>query len=209
MNAVWDENGRANGDANAETDAWATATEGLDLVLLDPTTCRLRHGPAGRLCGTVHGREHAEIVPYRPFPLSEPNWVSLVAVEDSDSDGRRSDGERSDWLELGVLPDLDGLDPESRVALDAALALRYFLPRVVQIMAVRDEDPSQSGAVLWDLQTDRGPMRLRMPNLFEGIQQLPSGRLLLSGGEGNRADIPDVATMDPASRRLLERYYWF
>ncbi len=205
MNANWS---AADGDA-AAADAWATATEGLDLVTLDPGACHLKPGPAGRLCGTVHGREHAEIVPYRPFPLSEPDWVSLVTVEDSDSDGRRSDGDRSDWVELGVLPNAGALDPESRAALDAALVLRYFLPRVQQISAVRDEDPGQSGAVVWDLQTDRGPMRLRMPNLFEGIQQLPSGRLLLSGGEGNRADIPDVAAMDPASRRLLERYYWF
>ncbi len=204
MNAAWDGQGAAD-----PTDAWATATEGLDLVALDPTVCRLRPGPAGRLCGTVHGREHAEIVPHRPFPLSEPSWISLVAVEDPDTDGRRSDGDRPDWVEIGVLPGVEGLDPESRAAVEAALALRYFLPRVVRIAAVRDEDPGQSGAVVWDLETDRGPMRLRMPNLFEGIQQMPSGRLLLSGGEGNRADIPDVAAMDAASRRLLERYYWF
>jgi hypothetical protein len=80
---------------------------------------------------------------------------------------------------------------------------------VVRIVSVRDEDPGQSGAVVWQLQTDRGPVRLRMVSLFDGIQQLDTGRLIFSDRDGNRADIPDVSALDPASRKLLERYYWF
>jgi hypothetical protein len=194
----------------AERDPWETAQEGLELVVLDPAACRLHGDGRGRLWGTVHGREYPELVVHMPFPLSAPHaWVSLVAVEDPDSDGRRSDGGKPDRVELGVLPGLDGCDPETREAIQGALRLRYFLPRVLRIVSVQEEDPGQSGAVVWRLLTDRGPMLLRMPSLFEGIQQLETGRILLSDRDGNRADIPDLSALDPDSRRLLERYYWF
>lgn len=193
-----------------DVDPWATALEGLDLIVLDPTACDIRMDEAGRLCGRVNGREHEHIVAYLAFPLTGPvAWISLVAVSDPDSDGRRSDGGKADRVELGVLSGLEGLSPESRSAIEQSLRLRYFMPRVLQIVSVYDEDPGQSGAVQWELLTDRGPMRLRMPNLWDGIEQLETGRIILRDHDGNRADIPAVAQLDLASRRLLEKYYWF
>ena len=191
-------------------DPWKTALDGLDLIILDPASCRLQANADGRLWGEVAGREYAELVVHMAYPLTDPDrWVSLVAVEDPDSDGRRSDGDKPDRVEIGVLEDLEQTDPETRAAIASALRLRYFLPRVLQILDVVDEDPGQTGASVWQLLTDRGPMRLRMVNLFDGITELRTGRILLSDRDGNRADIPSVAAMDPASRRLLERYFWF
>ncbi len=197
-------------ETGGESDPWQTALEGLDLILLEPDACRFHGDGTGRLWGTVNGRDYPELLAHMPFPLSGPEeWISIVAVEDADSDGRRSDGGKSDRVELGVLAGLGALDSESREAVALALRLRYFLPRVLRIMHVRDEDPGQTGAVIWQLMTDRGPVRLRMPNLFDGIQQQPSGRILLADRDGNRVDIPDLTALDPESRRWLERYYWF
>ncbi len=191
-------------------DPWTTALEGLDLVVLDPAACRFATNLAGNLCGTIAGREHDLLAVYRTHPLSAPaEWISVVVLDDLDSDGHRSDGSPGGRVEVGVLPDLEGLDPPSRQAVETALWLRYFMPTVVRITAVAEESPGQNGAVVWELDTDRGYMRLRMANLFEGIEQLPSGRIVLSDRDGNRAHIPDAAGLDPQSRRLLERYYWF
>ncbi len=197
-------------DAESDDDLWALARQGLDLIELDPRRCRLRLDGEQRLSGTVHGRDLPWIIPYLPFPLSEPQeWISLVAVRDADGDGRRSDGGQDDRIELGVLPGVGGLDEQSRQALETALRLRYFLPRVLRIVDVRDEDPGQSGAVVWTLQTDRGPRLLRMGNLFEGIyDELGGGRLLLRDSDGTRVEIPNLHALDADSRRLLTRYYW-
>ncbi len=197
-------------ETTQEHDPWETALEGLDLITLDPAACQLGGDGKGRLWGTVNGRRHEDLVAHRTFPLTSPDeWISLVSVADMDSDGRRSDGSRSDRVELGVLPSLDGLDDPSREAVQRALRLRYFLPRVLSIASVWDESPGQNGAVIWELMTDRGPMRLRMANLYEGIEQLDSGRIILSDSDGNRADIPTLADLDPFSLKLLTRYYWF
>ena len=193
-----------------EADPWQTALEGLDLILLDPGACRLHGDGFGRLWGTINGRDYPELLAHMPFPLTAPGeWVSLVAVEDADSDGRRSDGGQSDRVELGVLAGLDGLDEEGRGAVASALRLRYFLPKLTRIVSVRDEDPGQTGAVVWQLLTDRGPMRLRMASLFDGIQQQPDGRIIFADRDGNRVDVPSVEALDPESRAWLERYYWF
>lgn len=204
--------GAPAGDAQApsEHDPWQTALEGLDLIVLDPEACRVEGDGSGRLWGEINGRHYDELLVYMTHPLTNPGeWISVIAVEDADSDGRRSDGGQSDRVELGVLENLGDLDEASRVAIQIALRLRYFMPRILQIVSVRDEDPGQSGAVVWELLTDRGPMRLRMVSLFDGIQQLDTGRLIFADRDGNRADIPDVQALDPASRKLLERYYWF
>lgn len=190
------------------SDLWATALEGLDLVELNPRDCLFRIDQSGHLSGTICGRAHETLAVYRSRPLSAPDeWISIVAVDDPNSDGRRSDGRPGGRVELGVLPDTAGLDPESRLAVERALFLRYFLPRVLQILSVHDEP--LTAAVIWELDTDRGHMLLRMTNLFDGIKQLDNGRILLADSEGLRAEIPDLVLLDPASRRLLERYFWF
>ena len=200
----------AEADDAAAEDPWQTALQGLDLIVLEPAACRLQGDGNGRVWGEVNGREYGEIVVHHAFPLTDPeNWISVIAVDDADSDGRRSDGGKSDRVELGVLANLEACDEATRQAVAGALRLRYFLPRLLQIANVRDEDPGQTGAVVWDLITDRGPMRLRMASLFEGFTQLETGRILLSDRDGNRVDIPSVAGLDADSRRLLERYYWF
>lgn len=194
----------------SEADPWEMALQGLDLVVLNPHECRLWLDDARRLKAEIHGRSYPDVVAYMPYPLTlGDSWVSLVSVSDPDGDGRRSDGRQNDRVEIGVLPGLGGLDGRSREAVAEALRLRYFLPRVTRILRVSDEDPGQSGAVNWELDTDRGVMRLRMPNLFEGIQELAPGRLILSDYDGNRAEIPNVADLDRDSQRQISRYYWY
>ena len=197
-----------DGTPAQDPDPWEIALDGLDLLVLDPTECHVHGDGRGRLWGTVLGREHADLRAYRTFPLTAPDWISLVSARDADDDGRRSDGARPERVELGVLNGTDGLDAESRQAISDALRLRYFLPQLLSIAGVREEAPGQSGAVVWELLTDRGPMQLRMRNLFEGFQQFQDGRIVLSDHEGNRVDIPAVDALDGLSRRFLLRYYW-
>jgi len=87
----------------------------------------------GALCLKLDGQKVRLAPPERALPLSRPdNYVIL-----------RSDR----GVELGVIADVEELEPESRKILRAALALRYRVRRIEKVLDVHRED--LSGQVRW------------------------------------------------------------
>ncbi len=80
------------------------------------------------------------------------------------------------------------------------LRRRYLVPQIQRILACRVRDE----VVEWTVQTDRGRRKLLTKNLREQIKEPVPSRLTLLDVEGNRYDIPDVAALDPESRRRLD-----
>ena len=175
--------------------AVAAPDDGLGLV--DPAALSLHRGPTGALRATVggdSGRSYLRVSVYRAFPLSEPSrWVTLC-----DADGR----------EIGTVADPGALEPRSRELLAEELELRYLTPlctEVVQILEDTTEGGGWSPALVWDLQTDRGAVRMRLPNLADHIRSLGPGRYLLQDREGRRVEI-DAGALPAESRARLGRF---
>lgn len=142
----------------------------------------------GRLVLTdAHGTDHVGITPVRAFPLAAPDeGLSLVGP-----DGR----------ELAWLDSLADLPPPARELVAQELAVREFVPRIEQLLAVSTfATPST-----WRVQTDRGEMSFVL-KAEEDIRRLPSGALLIASGDGLQLLVPDRSALDRASRRLLERF---
>jgi hypothetical protein len=57
----------------------------------------------------------------------------------------------------------------------------------------------------WDVETDRGLTRFIL-NSEDDIRRLGEGRALLVDAHGIRYLIPRLDSLDPFSRRVLERY---
>jgi len=185
---------RRGAGANAATIV-AADSHPAGLVRLDATKVQLRRGPRGQVRLMLPDCCHLRVTLTRAFPLSVPDgWIALRGA-----DGR----------EIGLLPGVAGLDAESRTCAEEELRLRYFTPQVTAILDLRDEAPGgRHGGVIWDLETDRGPATLRMPNTNEHIQTLGGGRLLLTDRTGNRYEIADLHALDAASRRRLSKFVW-
>jgi hypothetical protein len=164
--------------------------------LLDPAAVRLHRGPTGVLRAELPDRCILQLAVYRAFPLSDPEgWIVLMCGDE----------------EVGTLRDLGGLDPESAALLQEELQLRYQVPHVREVLHVgedRLEGGSWTPGLIWDLATDQGMVRLRMPNLNDHVRPLGPGRLLLLDRDGARCEIADAAQLPPASRELLRRYLW-
>jgi hypothetical protein len=163
--------------------------------LLHPQEVRLHRGPTGILRATLADRSYLQVAVDRAYPLTDPDhWFVLMDAGDH---------------EIGTLRDLEGLDPESARLLREEIELRYVVPVVRAVLRVA-EDRSEGGhwrpGLIWDLDTDRGFRRLRMPNPNDHVRQLGPGRLLLSDRDGARCEIADLAALSPASRRWLRRY---
>ena len=85
--------------------------------------------------------------------------------------------------------------------LQEELALRDFIPEIKQLQSVS----SFGTPSLWTVETDRGPTTFVLKG-EEDIRRLKGNALLIASSEGVQYSIPDMTTLGPASRRLLERF---
>jgi Domain of unknown function (DUF1854) len=149
---------------------------------------RLHRDVAGRLVFTDSaGREHVGVEPVRAFPLSDPErFITLI-----DNHGR----------EVVTIDNLAELPGESRQLIAAELADREFLPRIERVVRVQDAKEPE----IWDVVTDRGPVRFLLGD-SEEIRRLGPHRAILLDVHGGRYFIPDSRQLDPRSQHILTRY---
>jgi hypothetical protein len=158
-----------------------------DVYFLDPRSTRISRNAFGRLVLTVAGGvdQFEDVRPIRAFPLSAPDRdVSLT-----DAEGR----------EIGVIPDVNALDPESRQTLVEELDTVYLSTRVHAIKSVQ----SQYGVGTWELETDRGPRTAYLRDRGD-VRALPDGRIILTDVHGVKYEIADPGALDERSRSFIE-----
>ena len=149
---------------------------------------QLSRNPFGQLVLTDgQGQDHVGVVPVRAHPISAPDeGLSLVGV----------DGHELAWVER-----LSALPAAPRELLEAELASRDFLPRVLRLVSVSTfSTPSR-----WQVETDRGAVTFIL-RTEEDIRRLPEGRLLIASSHGLQFIVEDRFALDKASRRLLDRF---
>lgn len=153
-----------------------------------PEKVRLFRDPNGNLRLTLEGdRSYLQVKVARAFPLSDPNnWICYADGKDR---------------QIVIVANPRRLDPETRLLTEEELRRRYFVPTVTRVLEIRQA----FGVAHWKVETDRGPRRFVIRNLRESVQELEDGRRLVTDAEGNRFLLPDLDTLDPASRRLAER----
>ncbi len=144
---------------------------------------KLQISPSGQLQVVVDGAPvDARVQPC--FPLSEPDaFYSLL-----DGDGK----------EIGLVETPDGLDPDSRAALAAALPDAAFTIRVTAIDSVRTDIDLR----IWEVQTKAGP-RTFETRLGSWPRKLEGGGVLIQDVAEDLYHIRDTAELDERSRDLL------
>ncbi|RQO40935.1 DUF1854 domain-containing protein [Variovorax sp. KBW07] len=152
------------------------------------TAFELERDAFGRLVLTdAQGERHVGIVPVRAFPLSAPgHGVSLVGGE-----GR----------ELVWIDSVETLPAQARALLQEELAVRDFAPTLLKLHGVSSFGVPST----WTVSTDRGDTSFVL-KAEEDIRRLEGGALLIASAHGVQFRIPDVKTLDRASRKLLERF---
>lgn len=149
---------------------------------------RLRRDERGRLVARdSQDREFVGAQAVRLFPITDPDrWIAVC-----DAEGR----------ELAVVEDLRAVPETDRALIVADLETRRLLPIVKRIVAVSSKNSPSD----WDLETDRGPVRLRIRQ-EDDVRLLGSNRVLLVDGQGLRCLVPDLQQLTPAERRIVEWY---
>lgn len=148
----------------------------------------LERDALGRLVLTdADGIEHIGVYPVRAFPITQPE----AGISIMDQSGK----------ELRWFDDVKTI-PEGELALiKEELAAREFMPVIKKITKVSTfATPS-----LWDIETDRGPTRIRLKG-EEDIRRIAGNTLLIADSNGLQFLIPDSTKLDKVSKKLLDRF---
>lgn len=153
-----------------------------------PVSHRLSRDSYGRLVFTDEtGKAHVGIVPVQAFPIDAPGEnVSLVSA---------------DGHELAFIPQLSGLDADTRRLVLDEIAQRDFLPVIDRLLSVS----TFSTPSTWDVETDRGPTSFVLKG-EEDIRRLRNGGLLINDSHGVTYRVNDMRVLDRQSRKLLDRF---
>jgi hypothetical protein len=157
-----------------------------DLRMLDPKRIKLRVDAFSRLQLEIGFEErHGPVRAVRSLPLTQPE--KFISLQDDENE------------EVGVIPDLAELDPESRRAVEEDLGLYYLKAAVTAIRKVE----SKNGIISWELDTNLGAKRVHIRDR-QHIRPLPNGCTVLTDIHGAKYEIPPFEKLDEKSRHWLE-----
>ncbi|HZO19767.1 MAG TPA: DUF1854 domain-containing protein, partial [Gemmatimonadaceae bacterium] len=138
---------------------------------------------SGRLIAIVDGQ--AVLVRLRQcFPWSEPNRHLSLRDEDDE--------------EVALVEDPASLEPESRRALDEAVAEAGFVLEVVRVLAIEEEVEIRQ----WKVETKHGP-RSFQTHLDDWPRTLPMRGLLIRDVGGDLYLLAAPGQLDRRSKELL------
>ncbi len=153
--------------------------------VLDPSALRIRRNGRALLTVEAGGKSYDDVSVRRAFPLEMADgFIGLF----------EAGGE-----EIGILESLDGLDAESRTALENQLALTYFLPVITSVTRIAED----FGVVHADVETSSGPRRIEIRNIRSHIRVLSRNRALIEDAEGNRFELPDFHRLPAITREIF------
>lgn len=135
----------------------------------------------------AHGHRHIGVYPVRAFPITAPG--AGISIMDSS-------GKELCWF--------DGATevPAAELALiEQELAAREFMPVIEKITQVS----SYATPSIWDIETDRGPTRIRLKG-EEDIRRIAGNTLLISDSNGLQFLIKDSTQLDKLSKKFLDRF---
>lgn len=141
----------------------------------------------GRLLLSRTGQPDVAVTPVRSFPISAPDEsISLMDAQ----------AQEQAWVDrLQDLPD------SLRRLVAEDLAQRDFKPEILHIRRASGwATPSR-----WDIDTDRGPTVLTLKS-EDDIRRLSANTLLIADACGVHFLVRDLAGLDRASRKILDRF---
>ncbi len=138
--------------------------------------------------------EFPKVILRRLFPLSDP--TRYISVWNGDYRSEEQFGQ-----EIGVIPDLDMLDPNSRRVVDEELRRTYYIAKVKKIRSVKD----LYGFTEWIVETDIGERKFLTWGLHNSVIDMGERRLIIWDIDNIYYEIEDWSLLDPKSLSYIKR----
>ncbi len=175
-------------------DAPSQSHESFELVYLDPARVRFAYEGENLTFTDAGGTFYPRVTLRRCFPLSAKDRDILVHSPAEEIDRGQ---------EIGIIADVEDLDPDSAQAVQRELRLHYFVPAIRQILNIREE----FGFLYWSVDTDRGQKEFIMRDSPIGsVRKVSEGRWLVIDINQTRYEVFDINVLDERSQELLRKF---
>lgn len=129
-----------------------------------------------------------DLEPRRLFPLSDiDNYITLL--DDSEH-------------EVAFITSMSDLDGDSQEALLGCFRDYYMIPRIVEVLQIRDK----FGSLKFKVRTERGIIEFRIRSRHSDIKLFRNGRIIMRDSNDNRYEISNFDALDKRSKKLLFSY---
>ncbi len=162
----------------------------LSMNLLTPENCVFRETPGGFVAVTVNGKDKGCVNIIRTFPLSDADVYLSVRLPDGKQE------------EIGIIEKLSDFPEDTVCIISKQLKLRYFMPKVLRIIEVKEE----YGYTYWTVETDKGKARFASSSGSAGAVIRHNEGAIIKDSNENRYLIEDLSNLSQKELKKLDLY---
>ncbi len=165
-------------------------TDKLTIEFLTPEECQLAFNENGFLVFNHKGEAMGRVKLIRTYPYTlKDEYICIHDLQDN---------------EIGIIRDINQLDPQSRDCAKKELTNRYYCPTVTTVKKVKE----RMGNFYFETVIDNNPKNFTVRDITKNLRFAGENTLLIFDMDGNRYIIPDFDRIEEKSRRLLEPYLY-
>lgn len=162
----------------------------LQIKLLTPENAVFKATSGGFVTLTLEGEEKGMVNIIRTFPFTAANEFLSVRTADEKQ------------TELGMIEKLEVFDGNTVKMLEGQLAIRYFMPKIIKLISIKEE----YGHAYWQVVTDKGECSFTTPSGSAGSVIRKENRVIIRDSEQNRYEIPDLMKLTTKELKKLDLY---
>ncbi len=179
---------------------WAVKREEIEErdigpLFFPPNTTKFERTAGGVVKLWVEGvGEFSKVILRRLFPLTNP--TKYISVWNGDYRSEEQFGQ-----EIGVITDIEMLDPESKRVVEEELERTYYIAQIKRIRSLRD----LYGFTEWIVETEIGERKFLTWGLHNSVIDMGERRLIIVDIDNIYYEIEDWALLDPRSLGFIKR----
>ncbi len=162
----------------------------LRMNLLSPENTEFRLTAGGFVAVKVNGEDFGHVNIIRTFPLSDADSFLSVRLPDGKQD------------EIGIIEKLSDFDESTREIISTQLKLRYFMPKILKIVNIKEE----YGYTYWTVETDKGKAEFASSSGSAGAVIRHKKGAIIKDSDENRYLIEDLSTLSPKELKRIDLY---
>lgn len=168
----------------------AEAEKLLEVKKLTKENCSFSKTDGGFITAMVDGEEQGRVDIIRTFPLTDPDRLLSVRLPDKK------------MTELGIIENINDFDDKTKRILLHQLSLRYYMPKILSIVNIKEE----YGFTYWTVVTDKGKAKFASSSGSSG-SVIPHGKgVIIKDSNENRYILEDLSTLSSKEQKKIDLY---